>query len=216
MKSLSINGKDSFTDFGQYIASREISVPEKRRITESVPFKNGNYDFTSINGEATFEDREITYTFDVIGASMEEVEEQKRELLDWLMFVENADIYDGYLAGYHFKGSYDSCEWGEEWEQSELSVTFLVYPYMIADEETEETFAITAQSKTIIIDNKSSHEIVPTVETSANVTINDGTNSYSFSKGTTTNKDFKLKKGTNTLTVDNPATVKISYIAEVF
>lgn len=215
MKSLKVNGKDSFVDFGQCFASREISVPEKRIIKESVPFKNGSYDFTTINGEATFEDRTLTYTFDIIGASMAEVEEQKQALLDWLIFVEDADIYDGYIDGFHFRGSYESCSWSEDWEQSALEVTFSVYPYMIADEETEQSFAITADSKNIVINNPSSHAVIPTVNTTADITITDGTTSISFTTGTTTNKEFKLKKGTNTFTVDNPATVTISFYAEV-
>lgn len=216
MKSLTINGMDSYIDFGQCIASREISIPEKRVIKESVPYKNGDYDFTALNSEPTFENRTITYKFDIIGVNMEEVEEQKRELLDWLMFVEDADVYDGYLDGYHFHGSYESAEWEEDWEQSALIVTFSVYPYMIADTETVQTFSITNSNKTINITNDSSHEIIPTINTTATITINDGTTSFSFSAGTTTNKSLRLKKGLNTFTVDNNATVKFTYRKEVF
>ena len=216
MKSLKINNLDSYIDFGQCIASREISIPEKRVIKESVPYKNGDYDFTALNGEPTFENRTITYTFDIIGTNMAEVEDQKRELLDWLMFVEDADIYDGYLSGYHFRGSYESAEWTEDWEQSALSVTFSVYPYMIADEETVQTFLMTNSNKTINITNDSSHEIIPEINTTVAITISDGTTSYSFSAGTTTNKDFRLKKGLNTFTVNVNSTVKFMYREEVF
>lgn len=217
---LTINGKDSYTDFGQCIASREISVPEKRIIKESVPYRNGDYDFTSANGEATFENRLLTYTFDIIGADMLEVEAQKAKMLDWLMFVEDADIYDGYIDGYHFHGSYESCEWSEEWEQSQLSVTFSVYPYAIANEPVEEVFSYTTSSdKTMMIENIGSHDVIPTITVGRAITISDGTTSYSFEAGTTTAKNFRLKRGVNTFTVGGitaTTTITVSYVPEVF
>lgn len=175
MKSLKVNGKDSFIDFGQCIASREIAIPEKRIIKETVPFKNGSYDFTSINGEPTFENRTVTYTFDIIGASMAEVEEQKRQILDWLTFVENADIYDGYITGYHFKGSFESFEWSEDWEQSELSVTFSVYPYMIADEATIKTVESTKKDGVSVdVENNGSHAVIPSFKADGVIEIKKG------------------------------------------
>lgn len=216
MKSLKVDGKDSFIDFGQCIASREIAIPEKRIIKETVPFKNGSYDFTSINGEPTFEDRTVTYTFDIIGTSMAEVEEQKRQILDWLTFVENADIYDGYITGYHFKGSFESFEWSEDWEQSELSVTFSVYPYMIADEETEEGFTTTQANEEIEIENTGSHAVVPTVTVTENIVLKLGGGSFTFSPSVSKNESFRLAKGVNSITVDKATTLTISYVAEVF
>ena len=42
-----INGKHSYGDFGLYLKSRKVSLPEQKSIRETVPFMNGFHDFSS-------------------------------------------------------------------------------------------------------------------------------------------------------------------------
>lgn len=134
MKQLVINGKKSYDDFGVCIATRKISQPKKKTIKESVPFSNVTYDFSKIDGEIYWEERTLTYTFDIAEFTTEEMEDVKGKLLDWLLNVHDADIYDPYIPDYHFHGSYDSDSWDEDFGSGTLNVSFTVYPYKISNE----------------------------------------------------------------------------------
>lgn len=217
-KELVIGTKGSYSDFRQCIASRTIGIPKKRSIKENIPFKNGSYDFSAINGEVTYEERDITYTFDIIGINMEDVEKQKRELLEWLMSVQDSDIHDPYIVGYHFHGSYDSFSWSENWEQCELSVTFKVYPYLISDSSIRKSFNLISGDNDIKIFNGGSHKIVPTITTNQNLIIKKGNDSFSIGVGTFTDNIFMLEKGSNELTVtsqNQTATIEFEFLEEV-
>lgn len=215
MKELKVCGKGSYTDFDQYIASRKIGVPKKRIIKETLPFKNGSYDFTYVNGEPTYDDNTITYTFDIVGVNMNDVERQKRQMLDWLMNVHDEDIYDDYAEGYHFHGSYETCDWSEGWEQCQLSVTFSVYPFMIANEKTITTILVTDTSESFDIINDSSHEISPIIMSDVAVNLSNGVNSYSLQVGVNNNKNLMLKRGANMFTVDKTCNLTFELVKEV-
>ena len=49
-EGIRINNKHSYGDFGLYLKSRNIGLPEKKSIRQTVPFMNGYYDFSALNG----------------------------------------------------------------------------------------------------------------------------------------------------------------------
>lgn len=58
----------SFGDFnsrdaGWYLQKREAPTPDEKEIVESIPYMQGELDFSSALGERVFESREITYEF---------------------------------------------------------------------------------------------------------------------------------------------------------
>ena len=218
-RELIIGGKGSFSDFGQCIAGRNIGLPSKRTIKETVPYKNGAYDFSNLIGELIWDEREITYTFDIIGMSIQEVEEQKSEFLNWLMNVQDEDIYDGYKKGYHLHGSYDKASWNENWEQCELSVTFKVYPYYISNSAIEKKYKLKAGDNTIKLYNGGSHRITPIIETSGPLIITRNNDKFSFETGIFEDDVFELEKGTNTLVItpsEENTIIKFKYVEEIF
>lgn len=170
MKQLVINGKKSYDDFGVCIATRKISQPKKKSIKESVPFSNVTYDFSKIDGEIYWEERTLEYAFDIAEFTTEEMENVKSRLLDWLLNVHDADIYDPYIEGYHFHGSYDSDSWDEDFGSGTLNVSFTVYPYKISNEDTEVKFELVDKDR-VTINNNSSHRIMPTVTSGGNFVI---------------------------------------------
>lgn len=176
MKQLVINGKKSYDDFGVCIATRKISQPKKKSIKGSVPFSNITYDFSKIDGEIYWEERTLTYTFDIAEFTTEEMEELKENLLDWLLNVHDADIYDPYIPNYHFHGSFDSDSWDEDFGAGTLGISFTVYPYKIANDDTSNKVDEIGISKNGVIegnynivgmkiDGKSVQDGVPTPET---------------------------------------------------
>lgn len=133
-----IGGKGSYTDFSASLAGRRIGKPKKKSIKETVPFSNNTYDFSKIDGELYWEEREIEYIFEITADSPEELEELKLAFSGWVMNVFEEDIHDPYIFGYHFKGTYEDMdpEDDEGLDKTTLTVKFTAYPYMIADHST--------------------------------------------------------------------------------
>lgn len=136
IKQLIINGKKSYDDFDVYIGTRNISQPKKKSIKETVPFSNMVYDFSKIDGELYWDHRTLKYEFDIAELTTEEMEVAKSKLLNWLLNVHDTDIYDPYIGDYHFHGSYDSDSWTEDFEKGTITVSFSVYPYKIANNDS--------------------------------------------------------------------------------
>lgn len=149
IKQLVINGLKSYDDFGMLIATRKISQPKKKAIKETIPFSNKVYDFSNINGEVYWEERTLEYTFDIAEFTTEEMEETKTKVLDWIMNVHDADIYDPYIGDYHFHGSFDGDSWEEDFGGGTLGFAFTVYPYKISNFDN----VISKASKNLFDDN---------------------------------------------------------------
>ena len=136
-----INGEHSFAGYGLNVKKRQLGFPKKNSIRKTVPLMNGYYDFTKINGDVSWGERSLSYTFDIIGETPEEVEAECSRILNWVGNAHDVDIYDDTMAGYHLHGSFDSAtpSESEDGEHTELAVAFVCYPFKIADDYTKVT-----------------------------------------------------------------------------
>lgn len=137
-EGFTIDGKHSFADYGLNVKQRQLTFPTKKSIRKTVPFMSGYYDFTRINGNDTWGERLLSYTFDIIGDTPEEVEAECTRILNWLGNVHDKDIYEDCIPNYHWHGSFESANpaESEDGEQVELTVTFVLHPFKIANAET--------------------------------------------------------------------------------
>ena len=126
-----VGGKHSFDDFGLVINSREIGYPQKQSIRKTVPFMNGFYDYTNLYGSPAWGERVITYSFDVTGFTVEEMEAERQEVVNWLCNIHDEDIFDDAFPDYHFRGSFEEIGTSEDGEQSTISFSFVCYPFRI-------------------------------------------------------------------------------------
>lgn len=131
-------GNVSSLDFGASVTQRTIKAPAKKIIKETVPFSNTIYDFSAINGELYWEERELEYVFEIIADSPEELEAKKTAFSAWVMNVMNEYIYDPYEPNYHYIGTYSDMEYADEdcVEKTTATVKFFAYPYKVKNEET--------------------------------------------------------------------------------
>lgn len=136
---ITIRGFHSCRDFGQCYATREVAAPEKRVVTETVPYRNGRYDFSDLLGEVFYDNRTITYTFDFIGDTAFDVQKQVDDLTSWLIETTNDEIYDDEMPYYHWYGSCDTVDttYDEEGIAAQSVATFSVYPFRIANDLSE-------------------------------------------------------------------------------
>lgn len=220
---LIIGERASVDDFDASVASRKIGQPTKKTIKETVPFSNKTYDFSAINGELYWNERELEYVFEIDANTPQELEEKKTAFSDWVMNVLSEKIVDPYIQDYHFVGTFAdiSPEDDESMLKSTIAVKFNAYPYKIANNPTTCQESIDAgASKSISVVNNSSHRMNPTITTDETLEIVFGNTTYTLSAGTYKSGSFMLAVGVNTFEVKNTgaenATITISFSEEVF
>lgn len=206
------NGLHSFHDFDLYFNRREVKLPKKKSIRETVPFMNGYYDFSALNGSPTWESRTVTYVFDIVGDTPEETEEYADRVLDWLCNLHDVDIFDDTMPDYHWHGSYDDAtpSLDESETKMELSVDFICYPFKIANTPIVHNFK--AGTHTVVNNGQA---VAPIVKSDMAAAIQIG----NYVQGIPANSEIKLSidlaRGTNQVIVTGDGTVTFKYYREV-
>lgn len=220
---LIIGEKKSLEDFGASVALRTIKPPVKKSIKETVPFSNLTYDFSAINGEVYWEERELQYQFEMIAAAPEELEAMKTKFSAWIMNVQGEKIFDPYDPDWHYVGTFDSMEYSDDDSmlKTTASVIFFAYPYKIANVESIFGGNVPLQDeRDFVVINNSAHRITPTITSDKAVTIRLNDVSYAIPAGTITDEILMLAVGENLVTVQNNTEevckVQISFFEEVF
>lgn len=216
--SVVIGNKDSFYDYEASMKEREIGEPKKKSIKETVPFSNVVYDFTKINGEIYWEERPLTYVFEITADSPEFLEVKKQAFKAWVMNVHQEKLYDPYIENYHFIATFDDIKCDDsEIEKSTITVTFTAYPYMQANAPTEFIVNLVAgEEKTVKLYNHSSRKVNATIIPECNITMIFNSEIYILEAYSV--KDFALEMGTNAISFSSPEDCMIigRYYEEVF
>lgn len=200
---LTIGEKSSYDDYGASLSAREIGMPKKKTIKQTVPYSNATYDFSAINGELYWEERELKYVFEMTAQTPEELEEMKAAFADWVMNVMNEKIFDPFIPDYHFEGTFDDITFADEEdiEKTTVTVKFTAYPYKIANYAKEYTFTIDPISRAFTIVNTAGHRIIPKIVATKDFGIKTNKNGvitrYSLNAGETYDDRFMLEKGEN-------------------
>lgn len=223
LDQLIIGSKASLDDFGASLAERAISTPTKKEIKETVPFSNLTYDFSKINGELYWEERELTYVFEIFGDDPADLEYKKTAFSNWIMNVMYENIYDPYEPDFHYVGTFSGMDFedDESIEKTTATVVFMAYPYKIANDPTNYVVTVPAgEAKTVIVANNSGHRMTPTVTVDHAITIIKDGAEYVFPAGASSDPIFSLEMGKTALYIDNAETtdcnVQISFYREVF
>ena len=220
---LAIGDKASFDDFCASLKQRIIHAPKKKSIKETVPFSNRTYDFSAINGEVYWEERQLDYIFEIIADSPEELERKKAFFSSWVMNVMNESIFDPFEPGFHYLGTFEDIDYDddESIEKSTITVVFMAYPYKIANVQTIYNIGIPAASNvTANVVNDSSHRIAPTLITNVGIEIQRDGTIFAVPAGEVTDDSFMLEAGANALTISNPSdtdcVLTVKFFCEVF
>lgn len=213
MKGISANGKHSYEDFGLVVAERTISLPQPNSITESVPYQNGEYDFSDINGEVTYKNRDIKYSFSIAELTTEEMEKKKRNFSTWIKSIVNTKIYDDYDPEYYFYGSLKSFSWKEDFGPGTIEVVFSVYPYKYSIEKTTIALEVDGELETIL-NTDSAHQVIPKIITNAEMVIERDNTSIAIGNGTYYDLEFVLYP-TNNFKFIGTGTITFEFVKEV-
>lgn len=221
LDQIRIGDKYSLDDFFFSMRERKIGEPTKKSIKETVPFSNKTYDFSNINGELYWNERSLEYIFECIMPTPEEIENAKIAFSNWLMLIQEANLYDPYIEDYHFIATFDDISYEDEVEKTTATVKFSAYPFKIANKKTSAGFTVNAGEEiTVVVANNSGRKLPPTIysDFGASLKLNDII--FGIPAGETTDSRFNLEVGRNIITITNNSdaggAISFSFFEEVF
>lgn len=218
---LIIGNNASYDDFEASICKRKIGNPKKKIIKESVPFSNLTYDFSDIDGECYYEERELEYTFEITADTPEKLEELKMNFSSWVMNTMRERLYDPFVKKYYFLATFEDISFDddESIEKTTATVKFKAYPYKIAIEGKGNMMQISKDISSLVVQNNSSHPVIPTLNADVACQVTIGNLTYGMPAGTVKDETIKLAIGTNEIKVkatESEGWLAIEFSEEVF
>lgn len=223
---LIIGDKSSYDDYGASMSGRKISPPKKKSIKETVPFSNVTYDFTKINGEIYWEDRNLEYTFEMIADTPEKLEEMRAAFEDWVLNIIQEELHDPFIPDYHFIATYNDLRYSDDegLDKTTATVKFTAYPYKVANHPVEfkliaEPLGHSPAINSVWVLNSSSHRITPTIISDGTAII-DCDSAYNEVTSGESKATFELETGHNLIrayaTGNSKVNITIRFNEEVF
>ena len=232
MYGITYNNKHSFNDLGLTVLNtRVIETPSKIKITETVPFMNGSYDFSNLYGGNCYNERTLEYEFLMKANSSSELEFKRMSIEDWLLSPNTKiPLFDDNIPGYYYKAECVSVEFEDLVNKGKLKAIFSAYPFKISttyegnnlwdtfnfevDVLQDTKFTVNGISN-VNIYNPSAIDIEPTIIASSNFEIVLDNKKYIVESGTSKDYRFKLKKGNNNITLKGNGTIEFRFRKEV-
>lgn len=236
---IKFNGKHSLKDFGLTVSHRDIGYPSKIKRQERVPFSNQVYDFSSVYGGQEYEERSLTYTFNIIGRNFGGYRKDYREtqiletaVMNWLMNTNGKVILkDDTIENYYFKAELVTNPSSEfRFIGSELTVEFTAYPFKISElpeghdiwdkiiftHDYLQNVDFTVEgSKEITLYNNGASVITPTVIASAPMEVILGNIRFSVPAGRSQHDDLVLANLENKLIITGNGTISFEFYKEL-
>lgn len=119
-----------------FLISRDAPTPSEKEITESVPYMQGVYDFSTLNFDRYFDNREVTYQVMLFENEYENRKHPEQDIKRSLMKLDIQPLYDTHDQGYHWLGKCKSVTVDDDAEKGTLACTvvFDCYPFAIYNE----------------------------------------------------------------------------------
>lgn len=179
-------------DFDEYakMFTHDIGYPKKVKLLKDVPFSNVDYDFSTIYGEQTYENRQVKYVINAVhkgkigNIGMHAV---ANSIINWVMSSDTMQpLFDDQDPGYHFLGEVrDAAELTDSFDFGAISIVFDCYPYRIKnvaegndvwddfnfDEDIAQNVKYNVEgSRSVNVINISAHAVEYKVKTTGDVT----------------------------------------------
>lgn len=236
IKGITFNGKHSYRDMGVTMTGdRVIGYPNKRKVKVAPPFSNVTYDFSELYGDQVYEERTLTYRFNMINyhqLNYAGVQHEATKIVNWLMNSNGKKkLIDPDVPNYYFLAE---VEGGVNLERfithGVLDVTFIAYPFKISELaeghdiwddfnfELDMSQILTHTvngTKTITLYNTGTPSVVPTIITSAPMKVTKDNVEYSFDAGTSKSDSFQLASGEHKLTLKGNGTIEFVFYKEL-
>lgn len=233
MHGIRFNGYHSWKDKHLTLApGKVVGRPAKEKVKRKVAFSNAEYDFSELYGSQVYSNRQLQYSFNLIGYSKEEMSFMAVDIINWLMNSSGKQrLYDDAFPGYYFLAEVeDEASFEENFSDGILTVTFEAYPFMVSELKEghdiwdEFNFILDYAQKTdftvngsieIELFNSSATVLRPVITTDAPMTIENGLKTFSVNSGVTQSYDFMLEMGKNQLTITGNGNISFEFHKEL-
>jgi len=217
-------------EYNMWLIDRSAPTPDEKQITESLPFVQGHYDFSTILGGRVYENRPLSYKFEILNRDYQSRKVIQTSLENWLMKDGYERLNDDHEKGYYWIAKCTRVNTEDSYGGLTVDVEFDAYPFKISEEpegsDIWDTFNFeldVAQvtkftvngSSNVMLYNVGSNNLTPTIKASAPMTvIKDGV-SYSVPQGESKSYEFVLGEGENRLTVQGKGTIEFLFYKEL-
>ena len=232
MYGITYNNKHSYDDLNLIVLdTRVIETPSKIKITETIPFRNGSYDFSNLYGGGCYSERKIEYEFLVKADSRQKLEYLRTYIDNWLLNTnEKTVLMDDNLKDYYYLAECESVDYEDLIKNGKIKAIFTAYPFKISSayegnnlwdnfnfelDVLQDTKFTVNGSSNVNIYNSSAIDIEPTIIASSQFEIVLDNKKYIVESGTSKDYRFKLKKGNNNIALKGNGTIEFRFRKEV-
>lgn len=207
MKGIKFGNYHSYDDFSLILSQKTISAPSPKVESIEIPGGDGVLDLTDFFGEVKYNNRELTFEFSSIVP--------QAEFLEQFSMIQNAihgrkmQIVLDDDAEWYYIGRITVPEWKAEKSIGRLTIVCDCEPYKYSVNDSNISQNVT--DKAVILLSNSRMKVVPTITTSAEMTIAFGNYSGTFSKGTFIIPELELAEGETAVTVTGAGTITFTY-----
>lgn len=150
-KSMMFNGHRP-EEYGAVLASITSTLPAPRQITDTVPYRDGVYDFSRFDGSLHYDNRTITCVFNIVASDTDELNDRLGKLNDWLYSDGDGMLYDDHDAFWHYEEVYctdiQKALILADQTAMQVTATMSAYPYRISNSGIKaETINVSAANK---------------------------------------------------------------------
>lgn len=225
-------GDYNSTENGMFLISRDAPTPDEKEIVESVPYMQGVYDFSTLNGgERYFDNRQITYQVMLFNSDYSTRKGAEQEIKRRLVPLGIQALYDTHDIGFHWLGKVKTVTVEDDAKVNTLAatITFDCYPFAITNniegsdiwddvffphwifQDTKYTVSGTQAIKLYNIGSKS---IECELVVSGNITVAGGFGSIDLTSGNYKDTQLVLAMGVNNLTLTGNGTIEFRFYRE--
>ncbi|WP_313429995.1 phage tail domain-containing protein [Siminovitchia terrae] len=229
---ITFDGNHSYRDYGLTVADKVIGNPSKIKVKERVPFSNEIYDFSGIYSGQEYEERLLTYVFNVKDYDKIDLSMKKVEVLNWVMRPNRkVKLIDDYIPGYYFMAEVEEDpDFDELRYHGRLTVNFIAYPFKIGELEegndlwdpfnflldyAQITEFDIRGSQNITLYNPGANTIKPTIRTTTPMQIIKDGKTFNVPVGESESYDFLLAGIENKLTVRGNGKISFHFQKEL-
>lgn len=229
---ITFNGKHSYKDFGLLVKERSIGNPSKIKTKERIPYSNQVFDFSKIYGGQEYEERSISYVFNLKDYDKVDLSIKRIEILNWLMQPnEKLKLVDDYIPGYYFLAEAEQgIDYVEKRFNVDITVNFTAYPFKIAElkegndiwdefnfllDVAQVTDFVVNGSQQVNLINPGVTIAVPKIVCNTPMEIKKDGITYTIPSGKTESLDFILEPGENRMTIEGNGNISFEFYKEL-
>lgn len=218
---------------GWWLTKRDAPTPNEKEITYSVPYAQGEEDFSNLDNQRFFEAREITYELLLVDEDYSYRKAKEKEIKRLIMQAAGyIELDDTFNPGFCFSAKSESVECSDDESNGTLTATvkFKAYPYAIArsyegsdiwDEinfdnwqDQQTNFSVNGNSIKTNIENYGSKPVELGFAVTGNVKVTGDKFDLSLDQVGATKTTVMLPTGVTSLTISGSGTVHLQFKRE--